>query len=148
MLLDTVDTDARFAIDSTEIDRGGLSYSVDTLAEYAERHPDAERFFFIGTDSLQSLASWRDPARVASLARLAILRRSGNGDEASPTEGELRERVRALAGATALEPVVVVTRRVDVSSTEIRARVRAGASIRGFVVDAVSRYIEDSGLYR
>jgi nicotinate-nucleotide adenylyltransferase len=148
MLLDMVDGDPRFEVDSTEIDRGGLSYTVDTLRVYAERHPDAERFFFLGADSLQSLESWREPAQVVSLARLAILARSGPGDEAVPIEGKLGERVRALAGADGLEPVVVAARRVDISSTEIRARVRAGASIRGFVVDAVSRYIEDSGLYR
>jgi nicotinate-nucleotide adenylyltransferase len=147
MLLDTVDADPRFEVDSTEIDRGGLSYTVDTLRVYAERHPHAERFFFMGADSLQSLESWREPARVVSLAHLAILARAGTS-EAMPTEGMLRERARALAGVEALEPVVVAVRRVDISSTEIRARVRAGTSIRGFVVDAVSRYIEDSGLYR
>jgi len=64
------------------------------------------------------------------------------------TLAALRDRVRALGGPLALEPAIVPTRQIDVSSTEIRDRVRDGKPIRGFVVEAVARYIDMSGLYQ
>lgn len=122
--------DARFAVDAMEIERAGLSYSVETLAEYARREPDAERFFIVGADVMRTFDQWRDPARVLSLATLVVLSRD---------EG----RVNVPRGATRL-----ASRRIDVSSTEIRARVAAGRSLRGFVPERVAAYIEDERLYR
>jgi nicotinate-nucleotide adenylyltransferase len=141
-----VASDPRFAVDAAEIDRGGLSYTVDTLQSYAVRHPDAERFFMIGADAVQSFESWREPGQIVRLARLAIMARPNAGGGGMDLTA-LRERVRALGGPSALEPAVVPTRQIDVSSTEIRERVREGKPIRGFVVEAVARYIEMSGLY-
>jgi nicotinate-nucleotide adenylyltransferase len=123
--------EGRFGVDPTEIERGGLSFTVDTLAAYAERYPDAERFFLVGADVLGAFGRWREPERILRLATVAVMERAG--DE-PPT----------------LSPgmLPVETRRVDVSSTEIRARVRAGRSIRGFVPDAVASFIATEGLYR
>ena len=125
-----VDDDARFAVDPIEMHREGLSYTVETLAAFADRHPDAERFFLAGTDVLGSLAQWREPRRVLQLATLAVMQRKGEGGQVP--DGAIR----------------VETRRVDVSSTEIRERVRKGRTIRGFVPDAVAAYIEAQRLYR
>jgi nicotinate-nucleotide adenylyltransferase len=131
--------DPRLAVDPIEIERGGLSYTVDTLASYAERHPAAERFFLVGADVLGSFHKWREPERVLRLARLVVLRRAT--DAGAPDASA----VPAPPGA---EPLVLDTRRVDVSSTEVRARVRAGRSVRGFVPEAVAAYIASAGLYR
>jgi nicotinate-nucleotide adenylyltransferase len=139
-----VDGDPRFEVDEIEIRRSGLSFSVDTLQVYADRHPSAERFFCIGADTLTLLGSWREPERVVALARLTVLTREGRDASGA---ADVRRIVEAL-GADALEPVVLPTRRIDVSSTEIRDRVRAGKAIHGFVPDAVARYVEASGLYR
>jgi nicotinate-nucleotide adenylyltransferase len=132
--------DPRFGVDPIEIDREGLSYTVETLAAFAERHPDAERFFVTGADIVSTFDKWRDPDRVMRLARLAVLERR-NGEDAEE-DG---------AGRTALErggAMFLRTRRIDVSSTEVRARVRAGKSVRGFVPDAIAAYIDRAGLYR
>jgi nicotinate-nucleotide adenylyltransferase len=147
MVTELAGSDPRFTVDPTEINRGGLSYTVDTLRWYAEHHADAERFFLLGEDSLLQLESWREASQVVRLARLAVLTRS-NGGEAMLDDDALQERIRRLGGAAALEAIRVTARRIDVSSTEVRARVRERKAIRGFVVDAVARYIEDSGLYR
>lgn len=135
--------DPRFSVDPIEIDRAGLSFTVDTLAHYAERFPDAERYLLIGADVVPSLPLWKESARVQSLARLAVLERVTDavGDEGVPRPDS------DSAGAVAHAPVRLPTRRVDVSSSEIRARVRAGQSIHGFVPDAVARYIAASRLY-
>jgi nicotinate-nucleotide adenylyltransferase len=129
-----VDGDARFVVDPIEIERGGLSYSVDTLAVFADRMPAAERFFLVGADVPGAFRQWRTPERIAELAHVVVLRR---GDDAAVdlTSAPLGTRVLA-------------TRRIDVSSTEIRERLRRGMSIHGFVPESVARYIAAEGLYR
>lgn len=142
--------DARFSVDEIEIQRTGLSFTVETLEEYAHRLPDSERFLLLGADAFALLDQWRDPARVVSLAHVVVLTRS-SGQGLLVGERALDDvvaRVRAIGGAGAALPQVLPTRRVDVSSTEIRARVRAGRPIRGFVTDAVAQYIDSNGLYR
>ena len=138
----TIGDDARFDVDSVELDREGLSYSVDTLREFARQFPSAELFFLVGADVLSTFAQWRDPHTVLELATLAVMtRRAENGthelDDTISLDAELARRMTRVA-----------TRRFDVSSTEIRERVRAGRSIHGFVTDAVAEYIGSHGLYR
>jgi nicotinate-nucleotide adenylyltransferase len=133
MLALMIGTDPRFAVDPIEVDRAGLSYTVDTLAALAEREPGAHRVLLVGADLATQLASWREPARIAALAEIVMLTRGA--PEAAPPM--LPVAVTRLA-----------TRRVDVSSTEIRARVRGGLPIHGFVTDAVADYITSAGLYR
>lgn len=126
--------DARLAVDPVEVERGGLSYSVDTVEHFARQFPAAERFFLIGADVVSTMGNWRAPDRIAELARIVVLRR---GDEAVPG-------VTGVPGGA----TVLATRRIDVSSTEIRERVRQGKSVRGFVPDAVASYIAAEQLYR
>ena len=133
MLERLVAGDDRFAVDRVEIDRPGLSYTVDTLADFAGRYPDARRFFLIGEDLVTQFPRWREPERIAALAEVVVLARLA--PEATPPR-------------PAHAMTFVATRRVDVSSTEIRERVRAGKPIRGFVPEAVADYIRSAGLYR
>jgi nicotinate-nucleotide adenylyltransferase len=150
MLQVLTEGDGRFEVDEIEIARSGLSFSVETLEEYARRFPAAERFFLLGLDAFALLDRWRDAARVVSLARFVVMTRvSGAYAEHHGTDlTAVRAKVRAVGGASAADPLVMDLRRVDVSSTEIRARVREGRPIRGFVPDAVAEYIEFNGLYR
>ena len=129
-----IGADERFAVDAVEIERSGLSYTVDTLQTFAQRFPDAERFFLVGEDAMTAFGEWRDPEQILRLARLAVLRRPGT------TVG----RGSVLPGGT----IALETRLVDVSSTEIRHRVREGRSIRGFVPESVAAFIETERLYR
>ncbi len=132
MLEAMVAGDERFAVDRLEIERGGLSYTVETLDEYARRYPGAERMLLVGADLVGQLPQWRDAARLATLAEIVVLERDA-GEESA---------------ALVLPSRRLATRRVDVSSTEIRERCRRGLPINGFVTDAVSRYIAAAGLYR
>jgi nicotinate-nucleotide adenylyltransferase len=134
MLRLLVGSDERFAVDAVEIERAGVSYTVDTLETFAQRFPRAELFFLIGVDAMATFDAWRDPRRILALARLAILRRPG---------GPVGEVNVGRAGT-----IELATRLVDVSSTEIRERVRAGKSIRGFVPESVAAYIETERLYQ
>jgi nicotinate-nucleotide adenylyltransferase len=132
MLRLSVGDDTRYTVDDTEIRRGGLSYTVDTLEEIARRNAGAELFLLIGQDMLDGFSGWKKPARIRELATLAVMQRAGS-------EGQEKQAAKGT--------VAVSTRRVDVSSTEIRARLAAGKSIRGFVTEAVERLIATRGLY-
>jgi nicotinate-nucleotide adenylyltransferase len=122
-----------FTADSAEIDRAGLSYTVDTLATLSAAMPDAELVLLVGADAFTMFDQWREPERIRALAEVAVLVRGG---DQVPEAG-------ARAGVRLLQ-----TRRVDISSTELRARVADGRTIRGFVPDAVADYIAEHRLYR
>ena len=124
--------DPRFDVDSIEIDRGGLSYTVDTLTALRGRWPSAELFWLVGADIVPSFAQWREPERILALATVVVLQRAGDVAGSSFPAG-----MRCLP-----------TRRIDVSSTEIRQRVKEGRSVRGFVPDAVADFIAAERLYR
>ena len=124
---------SRFQIDSIEIDRGGLSFTVETLAALAARWESAELFWLIGADVLKSFAKWREPRRITELATVVVLERTGETPDLTSIPGT---------------PRLLASRRIDISSTEIRQRVREGKSIRGFVPDAVAEYIAAERLYR
>jgi nicotinate-nucleotide adenylyltransferase len=121
-----------FTVDPAEIDRPGLSYTVDTLAGVAADVPGAELFLLLGADAYALFDQWRDPERIRALATIVVMVR---GDGAPPP--------REGPGVRVLQ-----SRRVDISSTELRARVRDGRTIRGFVPDAVADYIAEHRLYR
>jgi nicotinate-nucleotide adenylyltransferase len=127
--------DSRFAVDPVEIDRNGLSFTVETLDVLASRDPEARRFLLIGEDLAGEIATWRDASRIAELAEVVVLARtSGRSEDAGDPERVPLTRI--------------ATRRIEISSTEIRARVLAGKSIHGFVTEAVAGFIEAAGLYR
>jgi len=128
-----VDGDARFDVDPIEMNRGGLSYTVDTVSTFAGRWPSAELFWLVGADVIKSFDQWREPRRITELATVVVLQRAGEAPD-----------LTSMPGA----PRALATRRIDISSTEIRQRVREGKSIRGFVPDAVAAYIATERLYR
>lgn len=118
-----------------ELERGGVSYTVDTLRSLRERWPEDELFLLIGADQLRSFSTWRHPEDVVRLARLVVMARGGL---VPPTAGE----------AAGVDFQTAPVTRIDISSTEIRARLREGRSIRYRVPEAVRRIIEDEKLYR
>jgi nicotinate-nucleotide adenylyltransferase len=126
----TFGDDPRFEVSSMEIERGGLSYMVDTLEALKGTNKEAELILLLGMDSLKTLDRWKRPDRIVELATVAVLARGDAGGSVP-------------AGMT-----LVTTRRVDVSSTEIRERVAAGRSIKGFVAESVERYISAAELYK
>lgn len=126
----------RIEVDPAEITRGGLSFMVDTVDDVRRRWPGADVHLLVGSDVVPTLSRWREPDRLLGMVRLVVLYRDTAG-EVTP-HGEIHGAGPAIW---------LATRRVDVSSTEVRARVRDGRSIRGFVPDAVATYIASTGLY-
>ena len=132
----------RFEMDDIEIERGGKSYSVDTLTELRRRDPRADFYFIIGADSLRELHLWREATRVVKLCTFVTVPRPGF--EPKPVvdprlDAATRHRLRQH---------VLRGHACDIASREIRARVATGRSIRYLVPDAVYQYIRRRRLYQ
>ncbi len=128
-------SDPRFEVSTLEIDRAGPSYTVDTVRELRDQLPDAELFLILGADQFKSFAEWREPREIVRHVRLAVMDRAG-------------ERAAEAAPSIPLgDPVYVPVRRIDVSSTELRARRRNGGDIGASVPAGVHTIIERERLY-
>lgn len=130
--------DARFEVSSVETDRGGLSYTVDTLEAVSAANPGSELILVAGIDALATFGRWKNPSRIVELARVAGVYR-GEVDA-----GGADARSEWLPDGV----IPVTARRMDVSSSEIRRRLGDGKSIRGFVAESVEHYIFTAKLYR
>jgi len=129
-----------FAVDRREIDRPGPSYTVDTLAALATGGAGPEPWFILSSEALAGFATWREPERILGLARLCVVPRGPAPGAA--VEAFLDRFPRAAGRLAALDGP-----RLDISSTEIRARVRAGRSIRYLVPDGVAALVREYALY-
>lgn len=128
--------DPRLRICDLEIQRGGTSYTFDTLSELRRLDPESTPIWIIGEDNLSTLPHWHRIGEIAQLAEFACLRR--RGDRRKPAGG--------LPPGLRLHHVH--TRIVEISSTEIRDRVRAGKSVRYFLPDQVITHIKERTLYQ
>lgn len=133
----------RWRICRLEIDRGGMSYTVDTLRAIHAERPGDELYFLLGADALGDVASWREPAEILRLATLLVAHRAGGlAPDVSSVE-------RAMRGdAPCHTPQLVDMPAMDTSSSEIRRRLTTGQSIDGLVPPAVAEYIAEQSLYR
>jgi nicotinate-nucleotide adenylyltransferase len=132
--------DEELEVSTLELDRGGASYTADTLRALHGLHEGDDLTFIVGGDMASSLPSWREPEAVLELARVAVAEREEYRRQ------EIAERVGALRGAA--ERIVFFTMpRLDISSSDIRARLAEGRPIRWLVPIAVADEIERRGLY-
>jgi nicotinate-nucleotide adenylyltransferase len=130
-----------------EIERGGTSYTVDTVQAIHDTHPDAELTLIVGADTARTLPSWREPARLLGMVGLAVAER----DDMNAEDGH--EALSALAsdpsaGASPSRMTLLRMARVAVSSSAVRLRIAAGAPVTEMVGEAVAGYISEHGLYR
>jgi nicotinate-nucleotide adenylyltransferase len=132
--------DPRLEVSDLEVARGGVSYTVDTLAELHEREPGSELTWIAGGDMAASLTAWREPERVLALAGFAVAEREG------AARAEIERVVEGLGGSRGVRFFDMP--RIDISSSLIRRRVVAGLPIRYLVPDAVAEYVHHHGLYR
>ena len=133
-----------FSISEIELERGGASFTVDTLELLHEQFVDHDFFLLLGTDSLADFPTWKNPQRICELAILSIVRRLG----CVPVD------VEVLAGIATPEQLQQICMSevempgMELTSTGIRERVRDSKSIRYRTPRAVEMYIETTGLYR
>jgi len=120
-------------IDGQEVRRGGVSYTIDTVRDYARRFPQAKIFYLIGADHVAKLPEWREANELARLADFVVIPRPGQAEAtfSPPFRGCF------LSGFP-----------ISVSSSQIRARMKAGLAIDHLVSGAVAEAVAGSGLYR
>ncbi len=126
-------------VSELEVDRDGLSYTVDTLADMHEQAPADELSLILGADQAAHLASWREPERVLELARVAVAAREGMEREA------VLRRLDDTGRAAAIDFFEMP--RVDISSTLVRERAAEGRPLRYLVPDAVAEVVLERSLY-
>jgi nicotinate-nucleotide adenylyltransferase len=119
-------------VSDIEIRRGGSSYTADTLAELRREEPDAELFVILGNDAAAGFATWERYEEVAEAATLVVVDRPGTPTPVDPRFDWVRVDIPEL----------------EISSTELRARVAAGRSIRYLTPPGVASAIADRSLYR
>jgi nicotinate-nucleotide adenylyltransferase len=127
-----------FTVSAFEARRASLSFTVDTLRHFRAHRPDARLYLLMGADSLVDFPDWHEPGEIARLATLVVAARlPGPGAPGRPfVPAAARGRVVWLDN-----PVV------GISSSALRARARAGRSLRYLVPDAVAAYVARHGLY-
>jgi len=131
-----------------EIERGGPSYTADTLREIHASEPEAELTFIVGADTAMTLPRWRRPQDVLAMARLAVAGRPGT-DGAEVLDALASVPAPSGAAGPHVEPEVVFLSMapVDVSSSQVRERVARGEPVAELVGEPVARYIAEHGLY-
>jgi nicotinate-nucleotide adenylyltransferase len=115
-----------------EIDRGGVTYTIDTLQVLRSAAPDQQLFLIVGSDAARALHTWHRYEELQDLATLVIVDRDGHSD-AEPPPGWSAERVSIP--------------RLDISSSELRDRVRSGQPLEPFLEASVVEEIRSRGLY-
>jgi len=122
----------RYEIDEQEVVRGGISFTIETVSDYQRRFPQAQIFYLIGADHIAQLPKWRSADELARLVEFVVIPRPGE----LPATLSPPFRLRTLAGFL-----------LGVSSSQIRARVKAGLPVQGLVPSAVAEAIRNSHLY-
>lgn len=136
--------DPRLSRSVIELERGGVSYTVDTVAALQRGAPEIEFFFIIGGDTLFELYSWKDVDKlIESIAFIAVARPGFAFDGLDPDKLRL-----SVEQVERLKTGLLVGHETDISSTDVRARVAEGLGVRYLVPDPVVDYIAERGLYR
>lgn len=130
-----IDDHPAFQVSDIEISRGGISYSIDTLAALAEMYRNANLHLIIGADNLIEFETWKSPEKILSKADLVVVTRPGF--DARSHEGVFTRRA-----------LHVKIPQIGISGTEIRRRIKMGRSIRYLVPRGVEEYIMRTGLFR
>lgn len=127
-----------------EIERGGVSYTVDTLAAIATEQPGVELFLLMGADSLPEFVTWREPQRICELAVPVVVRRRGSPEPDLQHLAPLvsPDRLAEIRRIQVEMPII------ELSGTDLRRRAGAGLSLRFRTPRAVEKYIETQALYR
>lgn len=140
MLQLAIQPEPTWRVCTREIERGGLSYTVDTLRQLSNELPNAVLFLLLGADAVRDVPHWREPREIFALATPLVVRRAGRRD--------LDLEVLRKVCSPNKQPKLIKMPAVDVSSTEIRRRAAAGEPVGELVPPSVSSYISTHNLYR
>lgn len=131
-----------FTLSAIEVERGGNTYTCDTLRELRKKSPDTIYYFILGADNLFTVEYWKNSQEILSDCIFVAAARDGRN------ENELKEKVSELKKRYQARIIILPERKFDISSTEIRKRIAKGESVRYMVPDKVLQYIQKQHLYQ
>ncbi len=131
----------QFIYSDYELQREGMTYTADTLRNLQEEHPENTYSFILGGDSLFQLEDWYHPEEIMRRAEILAVSRYGMAQE------QIAQKIDALREQYGARIQIVEMSRLDISSSEIRDRVRKGKALEDMVPYGVERYIRDHSLY-
>ncbi len=137
-----VQGDPRFSVDTMEMERGGVSFTKDTLQILKEREPDTEFYFIIGADSLMSLDTWRDPETICRLCHLLAACRD-DADEAA-----INAKIKELKNRFGASVFLLDAPLTPISSHALRRMCRAEEPVDTYVPGPVLSYLNEENIYR
>ena len=132
-----VESNPHFEISRIELDRGGSSYTADTLESLSAAHPGAGLFLITGLDAALDIPNWYEPLKILSLCTVIVIARPGY----------IRDKISALDDLIRDSLLILDTDLIDISATDIRERVRSGQCVRYMTPDTVCDYIMEKNLY-
>ena len=132
-----------FEVSDIEVLRSGNTYTYETLEELADLHPEAELYFIVGADTVCSMSTWREPARIFAACTVLAAMREDQVDPESFEQGikDLENRFHARIRTISIP-------NIGISSTQIRERAGNGKSIHYLVPNALESYIIENGIYK
>jgi nicotinate-nucleotide adenylyltransferase len=141
MVLLAIDTNRYFEMSSLEIYRVGTTYTIDTIIDLKDKYKEDELFFIFGSDIIFEIDKWKDIEKLSDLCKFVLLSRPGKDEE------EINKRIESLKFSYNIHIEKINSPMIEISSTEIRERVRNSLSIKYLVPENVEKYILDYNLY-
>lgn len=136
-----ISNNPHFKFSNIELEREGLTFTVDTLAKLKEEYPEYEFYFIIGGDSLFKFNLWREPKTILSLTKLIVFGRNNVEDE------KIIEKINELQNMYGGSIQYLKAPNIDISSSLIRSLIKENKSITYFVSKEVENYIREKTLY-
>ena len=136
-----IESNSYFYLSSIEVDRKQITYTIDTIKELKNIYKEDELYFVIGGDSLFEIEKWKDFDQLIGLCKFVVLERPGR------TKDEMDEKILQLNDLYKIKLEKIYSPLIDISSTEIRERVRKNLSITYLVPESVESYIVNHKLY-
>lgn len=137
-----IEDNSFFVLSAMEVERKGPTYTYETLAELKSLYPETEYYFIMGADNLFFIENWKNPEDIfVNCTLIAAVRGEKEENALSKKAAELTEKFKAKI-------ILLPERKFDISSTEIREKLRRGESVRYLLPDKVLSYIEKDRLYK
>jgi len=137
-----IESNSCFEVSTIEIDKEGISYTIDTLRLLKGKYKSSELYFILGTDILFEIEKWKDFRQLSRICKLVLFHRAGD------TDSIVEDKIRQLKMQYGLKFEKIESPKIEISSTEIRNRVFNNKSIKYMLPQNVEEYIAGNNLYK
>ncbi|WP_026893733.1 nicotinate-nucleotide adenylyltransferase [Clostridiisalibacter paucivorans] len=140
-LLATI-TNPHFEVSSIEIERKGVSYTIDTINAFKDKFPDVDFYFITGADAILEISTWKDVDELLNACNFVAATRPGFN------KSLMEEKIKSLEDKYRKRIYFVSVAALEISSTDIRNRIKERDTVKYLLPDSVKYYIEKNNLYK